>query len=375
MDTVGFDVLNQEPSRQPGIVSRGRASGESEMSPASSRNAASRIAILDGWRAVSIVAVLAGHLLPLGPSQFQLNAAVAASGMAIFFTLSGFLIASILRNDPDVRRFLIHRICRIVPLAWLAMVILAFANHADLATVAANALFYANLPPARLMYGGEHLWSLCVEVQFYGVAALLVLIAGRRGLYALPVAALVITGMRIFAGETISIVTWHRVDEILAGATLALVLAAAGVPGRKIALPRWLPILLGGCLLASAHPALPWLGYCRPYFAAAMVGCSIVASPAWLRRALESAPARYVAEISYALYVVHAMLSATWLGSGNGSMLQKYALRPVLIAATWGLAHLSTFHFERRWIALGKRLADDREPVAANPGAPGTGAV
>ena len=331
--------------------------------------------MLDGWRAVSILAVLAGHLLPLGPSRFQMNAAVAASGMAIFFTLSGFLIASILRNDPNVRRFLVHRIFRIVPLAWLAMAILAFANHANLATVAANLLFYANLPPARLMDGGEHLWSLCVEVQFYAVAALLVLIAGRRGLYALPVAALATTGFRIFAGETMSIITWHRIDEILAGATLALVLAAAGVPGRKIALPRWLPLVFAACLLASAHPALPWLGYCRPYFAAAMVGSSIVAAPGWLRCVLESALARYVADISYALYVVHAMLSATWFGSGNGSILQKYALRPVLIAATWGLAHLSTFHFERRWIAFGKRLAGDRVPAATNPDSPGTSAV
>ena len=69
------------------------------------------------------------------------------------------------------------------------------------------------------------------------------------------------------------------------------------------------------------------------------------------------------------------MLSATWIGSGNGSLLQKYALRPLLIAATWALAHLSTFHFERRWIALGKRLAGDRLPAATNPGAPGTSAI
>lgn len=345
------------------------------MSPAIPRPSTGRIPILDGWRAVSILAVLAGHLLPLGPSRFQINEAVAASGMAIFFTLSGFLIASILRSEPDVRRFLIHRIFRIVPLAWLAMGCLAFANHADLATIAANFLFYANLPPAQLMVGGEHLWSLCVEVQFYMAAALIVLIAGRRGLYVLPAAALVITGLRIFAREPISIVTWHRVDEILAGATLALILAAVGVPDRKIVLPRWLPLLLGACLLASAHPAHPWLGYFRPYLAAAMVGSSIVAAPAWFRRILESAPARYVAEISYALYVVHAMLAATWLGSGNNSLLQKYALRPVLLAVTWGLAHLSTFHFERRWIAIGKRLTGPKVSAATSDDAPGSTAV
>ncbi len=38
-----------------------------------------RIPILDGWRALSILLVLAGHLLPLGPHRWGLNGAVAAS--------------------------------------------------------------------------------------------------------------------------------------------------------------------------------------------------------------------------------------------------------------------------------------------------------
>ena len=37
--------------------------------------------------------------------------------------------------------------------------------------LAQNLAFVANLPPAKLMVGGEHLWSLCLEVQFYAVAA------------------------------------------------------------------------------------------------------------------------------------------------------------------------------------------------------------
>lgn len=335
------------------------------MSPARLHKGSSRIPMLDGWRAISILAVLAGHWLPLGPARFQLNAAVAASGMAIFFTLSGFLIASILLREPSVRTFLIHRLFRIVPLAWLAVAILAFANRADAATVAANFLFYANLPPAHLMHGGQHLWSLCVEAQFYMAVALLVLLAGRRGLWILPGAALLVTALRIAADQPISIVTWHRVDEILAGATLALLFARLGEGRDDLMLPNWLPLVLGAMLLASAHPALPWLGYARPYIAASMVGVSIIAAPAWLRSALVSAPARYVAEISYALYVVHGMLSVTPLGGEDGSTLRKYALRPLLAAATWLIAHVSTFHFERHWIALGKRLAARKFPVGA----------
>ena len=64
---------------------------------------------------------MAGHWLPLGPKAWELNGAVAASGMALFFTLSGFLITQLLLRDDRVGPFLIRRLFRILPLAWMAM--------------------------------------------------------------------------------------------------------------------------------------------------------------------------------------------------------------------------------------------------------------
>src|SRR2546430_17014614 len=75
-----------------------------------------RLPALDGYRAISILLVLAAHLLPLGPKLLRLNEAVAALGMTMFFSLSGFLIADQLLKDQDVRRFLLKRISRIWPL-------------------------------------------------------------------------------------------------------------------------------------------------------------------------------------------------------------------------------------------------------------------
>jgi peptidoglycan/LPS O-acetylase OafA/YrhL len=48
----------------------------------------SRLAILDGWRAVSILLVLAAHMLPLGPKRLIINVMVGSIGMSLFFTLS-----------------------------------------------------------------------------------------------------------------------------------------------------------------------------------------------------------------------------------------------------------------------------------------------
>ena len=128
----------------------------------------------------------------------------------------------------------------------------------------------------------------------------------------------------------------------------------ARAPHGTAALPRVLPLLLLPLLLASGHEASGALMYLRPYLAAATVGSSIYAAPGWLRASFGSAPARYVAEVSYAVYVFHAMFAATWLGSGDTPV--RYAKRPLLFAATFAAAHLSTFRFERPMIELGKRV-------------------
>jgi len=63
--------------------------------------------------------------------------------------------------------------------------------------------------------------------------------------------------------------------------------------------------------------------------------------------------AAYLAKISYALYIIHHFTMFGWLSSGD--VWTKYAKRPLAFAITFGLAHLSTFHFERRFIEWSHR--------------------
>lgn len=316
----------------------------------------SRIGELDGWRALSILCVVAGHWLPLGPRVLDLNTATAAAGMALFFCLSGFLITRVLLTGEEVRVFLIRRLFRILPLAWAAITILCLIDLPAPLTALANYAFFSNLPPDHLMPGGHHLWSLCVEVQFYAMIALVVAFMGPRGLWLAPVGAFGVTLARIIAAQPISIVTWHRIDEILAGATLALIIYRTDAPRLIARFPRWIPLLLAPLLILSGIEALSPLPYARPYLAALLIGTSIFSSPDWLRLLLRSAPARYIASISFAVYVIHGILGDTWLGTGD--TLQKYAKRPLLIGFTWLLAHLSTFRFENPMIRVGKRLSN-----------------
>lgn len=313
---------------------------------------ARHFAILDGWRALSILLVLAAHLLPLGPGWLRLNSNAAAMGMALFFTLSGFLITRFLAESPDLRTFIIRRVFRIVPLAWVASIVALLMAHAGWSTYQAYFLFYANLPPFWLVPTASHLWSLGVEMQFYAGIAILVALGGRRALYALPLLCLVVTGLRIATGTQISIVTWLRIDEILAGGVLAL--AYAGWFGRwpMQLLSRANVYVLFGLLLLACSNLPSGAAYLRPYLAAATVGASLVNAPRLLARVFGSRAAAYIAEISYALYVIHGVLRMTWLGTPP----YTYLKRPLLFAATFALAHISTFKFERPCINYARRL-------------------
>jgi peptidoglycan/LPS O-acetylase OafA/YrhL len=174
------------PADQPRWASRGRVPGDS------------RIAGLDGIRAVAVAGVLLYHAgvkaLPGG-----------LFGVDVFFVLSGFLITSLLLDERrregriSLRRFWIRRIKRLAPA--LIVVVLAVAltwgvilhgpapglrkdSFFALGYVAnwwfafsGQGYFQSLAPPSPLL----HTWSLAVEEQFYLLWPLAVVALTRRG--------------------------------------------------------------------------------------------------------------------------------------------------------------------------------------------------
>lgn len=314
-----------------------------------------RFHALDGWRGISILLVLAGHLLPIGLPQWQMNGAVAATGMALFFILSGFLITNILIKNYDIKSFLIRRFMRIIPLAWLVIIIRFSLVPVSSDTLFSNLFFYANWEPIRLTAGMGHFWSLCVEMQFYILIAALVMLLKSRAFYLLPIILIAITGYRYFSGVEMAITTYYRLDEILAGCILALLYQQRN--SKAIAnFFTWInPLYLLPLLLISAHPVGGLLNYIRPYLAMIVVGSTLFNEKrVWLNKLLNSRVLFYLASISYALYVIHGVLTHTWLGEGDTVI--KYIKRPLLLGITFLLAHLSTFYYEKYWIGLAKRI-------------------
>lgn len=313
-----------------------------------------RFSSLDGWRGLSILFVLVGHLFPLGPKAWQMNAALAGAGMVLFFILSGFLITSILLRDQNIAHFLIRRFLRIVPLAWMVIVISLALQSASAKLYLPHLLFYANWPPMALTDATGHLWSLCVEMQFYISIALFVMFFRKWAFWTLPLFALAITTYRFINDAEMAINTYYRVDEILAGCILALIYHH-GSDRLKRFVGQLNPLYLFPLLLLSAHLAGGVANYARPYIAMLIIGSTLMDEKAkWVDKYLNSRFLFYIASISYALYVIHGGLSHTWLG--NGDMLERYLKRPLLLGLTFMLAHVSTFYFEKYWITLGKKL-------------------
>jgi len=314
--------------------------------------------VLDGWRGLSILFVLATHLLPLGPKALRLNETFGPIGMALFFTLSGFLITNFLLHRPNLFDFIVRRFFRIIPLAWLYLLIALPILGVNLDDYLAHYAFYGNWPPMNFVAGSSHFWSLCVEMQFYVGIALLFFILKERAFYLTIVLCILVTLYRVNSEVLIAINTYFRIDEILAGVIVAM--AYNNKLGEWIPrLFKWInPYYMMLLLLISCHPDSGFINYFRPYFAATLVASTLYNPPLKLASFLNMKILVYLAGISYALYVIHPLLAHTWLGSGD--VFVKYSKRPLLFLVLFALAHLSTFYYEKYWISLAKKLTSKK---------------
>jgi peptidoglycan/LPS O-acetylase OafA/YrhL len=136
---------------------------------------------LDGLRAVSIIMVLIHHFILNYNPYFQSLVFIGPLGVDVFFVISGFLITTlcikekITTGDLSLKNFYTRRALRILPVAYLYIVVIAILNYFFKFQVGAlsfisSALFIANLSYFRRLqfdWSLAHYWSLSVEEQFY----------------------------------------------------------------------------------------------------------------------------------------------------------------------------------------------------------------
>jgi peptidoglycan/LPS O-acetylase OafA/YrhL len=273
-------------------------------------------------------------------------------GMSLFFALSGFLITSGLRQNGDVLEFMIKRLSRIVPLAYAySFLVFTFLSFSPLVMLW-TATFLINYFPEYMNSYNAHFWSLCVEVQFYFAVALVTLTVGPKGLWIVWPACLAITVLRISEGAYTHIQTHLRGDEILAGACVAT-LYKTSWRGRA---PYSMALFALAAFLwfISGSPYSGPCQYLRPYASAMVLAVTLCLDDNILAAGLSARPMRYIASISYALYVIHPLTIHGWWNQGG--TFERYILkRPISFAMTFATAHISTFYWERPWLQTGRQ--------------------
>jgi peptidoglycan/LPS O-acetylase OafA/YrhL len=287
---------------------------------------------IQGLRAIAVLVVMLFHFNPLWlPGGFV--------GVDVFLVISGYLITRILldkKAQPDyrlsstLRYFYISRIKRITPAYFTMLVLVSLLTAVlflpqDLVTYKKGlnqaAWFNSNhyfagfgdyFTPANHEQPLLHTWSLAVEIQFYLLAPVFVLLLPARALkWLLTILLVGLTAMAEYRIRVLGIqqATYYslfaRLPEFFAGALMALSMRSSACWGRG---KPWLSSLGLALVLVSAA-ALPLLG-AFPGLAALLpvLGAALVLQrpPQGVAgQLLVSTPMVWLGQLSYSLYLWH----------------------------------------------------------------------
>lgn len=377
-----------------------------------------RIPALDGLRALAILLVFVSHYGGGLHGNFVMRIIGHVRergwiGVDLFFVLSGFLITGILydtRNDPGYfRKFYARRALRIFPVFYATAVLLLLLTPLlrwHWRPMQALFLVYlGNIPATRdfslyLVDSGRskvltlflaHLWSLCVEEQFYLLWPLLVWMARTRQriLWLALVVMVAELGVRTWIvqhttfGDAQNLMFRNlpfRADTLMAGAMLAMVVrgpwAAAWQRASKWIFLGTLAVLL--CLAgASSDPAAKWqlsLGLSLvAVMCMGLVGAVLAPQSAWTT-VFSARPLRVLGRYSYGFYLFHVLLLNFWywLMGAAGFVVHSAVLGSAIavgtnFALTFLLAKLSYQRLERPFLRRKRDWSYQSEIAEARP--------
>jgi peptidoglycan/LPS O-acetylase OafA/YrhL len=348
---------------------------------------------LDHVRAAAAYLVFVWHFLHMTP-RFPVPYATGPvfpfalldeghTGVALFMTLSGFLFARLVGDRTiDFPRFLWSRAMRLAPLLIVCIT----------AWVVIGWLAGAPIPVGDIIGGvlfptwPRGTWSVSIELQFYLLFPLLLLLFRRQGPFALLV---VIAGATLLRfdwwrtyGEAQHIAYWTiagRIDQFAFGMLFAripvrrnVLRAVAGISFAAF-LVLWNEFdHMGGFHHFNGTPSPSPLWIFIPTVEAITWG-SLIAfydgatfkMPAWLDRALAK-----IGEWSYSIYLLHffpmvLLRNIFWDRAGSsGNFFPALLAATIAFLAFLPVAALSYHYFEKRFLAYRKPYLRARATAA-----------
>lgn len=303
-----------------------------------------RIDAIQWFRAIAVLLVIALHSIELVKFRHQqlgeplgyLSAPTfydqfGASGVDLFFVMSGFVMAHLLERVPQGhwKPFLIARVRRILPLYWLATLAMAALLLVLKLPIATNSVLvsltvwplpgHAMLDAPVLVVG----WSLAFELAFYAalIPAIFAPVRSRRLIVLLIVTTLAAGGQLSrpsdnllalflnpiwyeFAFGLLVHMWWrHGLDDLLV--RIVSVVGGVLLVGGVIVwiVPETRPFAIyddGAGLDRALYWALPWAGI--------LAWALTVTRRGWVSRVLLR-----IGDASYALYLTHMLVTTALL--------------------------------------------------------------
>jgi peptidoglycan/LPS O-acetylase OafA/YrhL len=314
-------------------------------------------------RGLAALSVVGGHAISARPDIVGAGVAegaltILASGVDIFFVISGFIIASTAVSRPNALEFAFRRAVRIYPVYWLVLLAAFVSGHwialapedrpaLDLGLILAWTYPNWYIAPA---------WSIAFEMHFYAAVAVILALAPDR-LFKLLFAALAVVAVAVTFRLPLGIYAHPLTLEFGAGVVIAWLLQSKGrlpslplIPAFAAILfaAGWYWIFIRGAADAQLTrvPTYGLGGACLVY--------AVVAAE--LNGARFPKVLQWLGDISYSLYVVHYLLmkwvasfTGLWRISPSGVILASIALSIGLAAVLHLLVEVPTLNWGRKF--------------------------
>ena len=270
---------------------------------------------VQAMRGVAALAVVCGHAVIARPDSGTRSIAEAAhtilaSGVDIFFVISGFIIASTAASQSSALNFAFRRGIRIYPMYWLVLAAAFVSSYwialtpGDRPALDLGDIFAWDYPNWYIPPG----WSIAFEMHFYAAVALILAISPRH-LFPLLFAALGLAVVAIVFNLPLGIYSHPLVLEFGAGVVIAYLVRMKGTLPRlpyiatisaALFTAGWYWIFVHGSSHAQ-FARVPTYGLGAAFIIYAVVSAEF--HGASFSRILQ-----WLGSISYSLYISHYLL-------------------------------------------------------------------
>jgi peptidoglycan/LPS O-acetylase OafA/YrhL len=334
-----------------------------------------KIPQLDAVRGIAVLLVLLHNTNKYPALHLQFISDNGWMGVDLFFVLSGLLITGILldtkKSDGYFKNFYARRCLRIWPLYYSALLFM-FVIVPLLRPSEAHTVFEARSSPwwaypiflqnflVPVPAGATGLlgvtWSLAVEEQFYLVWPLVVRFCTARQLRTIAIAVICISpALRYYLSLHQVVIysnTFCRLDGLMAGALLAIVLRSESFVPAKFVTRAWIAFLAAAplALLIERFHAR-WIGFSFVALASvSFVYLALFSRQKGLQAILTNRFMVYTGTISYGMYLLQKI--PTDAAKSLHLDQHPFLVLPITAAATYALAALSWHLLEKPFLKL-----------------------